>query len=496
MRKTISHGTADDMLDAFQSKLNMLENSTNRDVESSTSVVAANKRSKSAHGTADQMLAAFEKRVGELEGNVDAASRIEASDDLVEYLSPEDEERYIHTLVGDTNSELEDLDIFDSWTWDYDKNNITLTTVKDTQVEEYTIPRKDLKFNWDNIEEDVQYIMQAVTDIEMDDAADGEYDKSIESAEDVVGATINDDIDDKSVVIPEYAKTRFYADAQGAFGGDEKDVYSLEDIMIMWNSEHNNDPSMSVYDSFDEWWSDTEKWLKPSSAPQEGDDDEMFTDHDGVFGNPGDVISKRDMRDYWEDNYESDPSLIEFNSFEDWWSATEAMLQPVEDEGVMSATSINASSNFYALVATDGEPVLVFEADDLDDANAQVADYNNLYRVDYSAEYDDAVDVEGLEFVGRLSDLEGPVGSSFTEIASKQVLDSDGFMTDYTMYRDTETGEYVFVFGDKDAYTPDQGDFDWSCDTEEEAWDWFNDYTGFESEYEDDEYDYEDDEML
>lgn len=65
---------------------------------------------------------------------------------------------------------------------------------------------------------------------------------------------------------------------------------------------------------------------------------------------------------------------------------------------------------------------------------------------------------------------------TFIEIASKSVEDSDGFLTDYTMYRDTETGEYVFVLGDKDAYSPEDGNFDWSCDTEKEAWDWFNSY--------------------
>lgn len=417
MRKMVSHGTADDMLDAFQSKLNMLENATNKDVESSTSVNAANKRTKYAHGTADQMLSAFEKKVAELKGDVSASSTVEAAYKTVES-DPTNVDRYIHTLIGDTNAELEDLDIFDSWTWEYDDTDLVLTTVKDSAVEEYTVPRADLKFDWDMMEEDVQYIVRAITNPGED-----------EFAEDVTSATVIEaSEDDKSVVIPNYAKTELYADSQGAFGGNENDIYSLEDLMIIWNSDHNSDPSMQTYDSFEEWWADTE-----------------------------------------------------------------AMLEPVNDQSVMSATAVDASSDLYALVATDGEPLLVFEADDLDDANAQVADYNNLYRTDYSAEYEDAVDVESAEFVGRLSDLEDRVGSSFTEIASKQVQDSDGFMTDYTMYRDTETGEYVFVFGDKDIYTPEQGDFDWSCDEGEEAWDWFYDYTGFSEEDEGND-EYEDDE--
>lgn len=446
-----------------------------------------------SHGTADQMIDAFEAKIAQLEGDVSASSKVEGAEepeDIVDYLSPKDAERFIHTLIGDVNTELEDLDIFSSWSWDYTETDIVLTAVIDTEVEEYTIPREDLTFDWDTMEQDVQYIVRAITNPDED-----------EFAEDVTSATIIEGStdDDKSVVIPESAKTEYYADAQGTFGGDENDIYSLEDLMIMWNSEHNNDPSMMEYDTFEDWWEDTKRWMKPSSAPEEGEDDEMFTDNDGIFGEPGEIISKRDFRNYYEDNHDNDPSLAGFDSFEDWWAATELMLEPVDSGDVMSASEVDASSRFYALVAEDGEPLLIFEADDLDDANAQVADYNNLYNTDYTAEYDDAVDTEGLDIVGRLSDEEAPVGSGFTEIASKEVQDADGFMTDYTMYRDTQTGEYVFVFGDKDIYKPESGDFDWSCDTEQEAWDWFNDYQGFaeedEDEYDEDEYDEYDEEM-
>lgn len=93
-------------------------------------------------------------------------------------------------------------------------------------------------------------------------------------------------------------------------------------------------------------------------------------------------------------------------------------------------------------------------------------------------------------------------------VTSKQVQDSDGFWTDYTMYAhiqaptdvwydllknemtsiedipDEYITEYVFVFGDNDMYDPNDGmtSFDWECDSEKEAWDWFQDYTGFGDE--------------
>ena len=64
------------------------------------------------------------------------------------------------------------------------------------------------------------------------------------------------------------------------------------------------------------------------------------------------------------------------------------------------------------------------------------------------------------------------------EMNSKSVRDSDGFLTDYTWYRNNETGQNVFVFGDKDLYGPEDGYFDWECDTDMEGFEWFKNYTG------------------
>lgn len=70
-------------------------------------------------------------------------------------------------------------------------------------------------------------------------------------------------------------------------------------------------------------------------------------------------------------------------------------------------------------------------------------------------------------------------------IKSKSVKDMDGFNTDYTMYKDVVTDKYVFVFGDNDIYGPEEGYFDWECDTEAEAEEWFNSYNGFDDEDDD-----------
>ena len=80
------------------------------------------------------------------------------------------------------------------------------------------------------------------------------------------------------------------------------------------------------------------------------------------------------------------------------------------------------------------------------------------------------------------------IKSGWEEVASKNVFDSDGFLTDYVWY--TDGNKHIFVFGDSDRYRPEDGDFDWEIDIIEgkeveaykEAQDWFNSYKGFEEE--------------
>ena len=68
----------------------------------------------------------------------------------------------------------------------------------------------------------------------------------------------------------------------------------------------------------------------------------------------------------------------------------------------------------------------------------------------------------------------------YDEIATKLVHDCSGFLTEYTMYLNIQNGEYVFIFGDKDIYTPEEDEPDWVCDSKEEAWEWFEAYQGVE----------------
>lgn len=65
-------------------------------------------------------------------------------------------------------------------------------------------------------------------------------------------------------------------------------------------------------------------------------------------------------------------------------------------------------------------------------------------------------------------------------IDSKSVMDSDGFYTDYTLYKDNSNGTYFCMFGDVDLYEPDPDYADETFETEREAIEWFSQYKGFD----------------
>lgn len=70
-------------------------------------------------------------------------------------------------------------------------------------------------------------------------------------------------------------------------------------------------------------------------------------------------------------------------------------------------------------------------------------------------------------------------------VRSKQVYDLDGFLTDYTLWYNNETGDWCTIFGDNDLYQPWDSDHDMDFESEDEAQDWFDDYR---TEDEDDDY--------
>lgn len=107
---------------------------------------------------------------------------------------------------------------------------------------------------------------------------------------------------------------------------------------------------------------------------------------------------------------------------------------------------------------------------------------DTMHKIDeYRNEYVDSCnDVQASEEYDQvLDDYYGPDrhSSEWEFMDRKQVLDYNGFYTDYTLYHNKETGEWVTVFGDRDLYRPEDGNFDAEFDTEWEAREWFDSYS-------------------
>lgn len=69
--------------------------------------------------------------------------------------------------------------------------------------------------------------------------------------------------------------------------------------------------------------------------------------------------------------------------------------------------------------------------------------------------------------------------SEWEFIKGKMIKDSDGFLTSYDWYRNTDSGLNIFMFGEDEA-DPDYAD--WETESDAEAEDWFNSYKGFDEE--------------
>ena len=119
-------------------------------------------------------------------------------------------------------------------------------------------------------------------------------------------------------------------------------------------------------------------------------------------------------------------------------------------------------------------------------ASSQLSNKLTSYLIDKlnSALTTSSDDIKSSSYGGAF-DIEDDQYSAWKELASKSVEDSDGFYTDYTLYTDGQT--YICMFGDKNLYEPDASYADYETESEQDAWDWFNSYTGFADE--EDEYD-------
>ena len=114
---------------------------------------------------------------------------------------------------------------------------------------------------------------------------------------------------------------------------------------------------------------------------------------------------------------------------------------------------------------------IIVEFSDMEDSYTAYIPLDDLIMdYEYSAQDMNTV----IRYIRQAMESDG-----YRFVSSKDVTDSDGFITKYTWYK-SEDGNNVFVFGDPDMYRPEDGNFDYETDNDEVAQEWFNSYTGFD----------------
>lgn len=113
-------------------------------------------KNKYSKGTVEQMMAAIDRRITELGGSA-AEEPVSSAINIDE---ANFDERYIHTLIGDLDSELGEY--FDSLTFATTNDALIVTTVDAEDIHDFTVPYADLKFAYDKIDDDIEYICDEI----------------------------------------------------------------------------------------------------------------------------------------------------------------------------------------------------------------------------------------------------------------------------------------------------------------------------------------------
>ena len=89
-----------------------------------------------------------------------ASNNINSASTCVNAATDVDTERYVHSLVGDVQSELSSE--VDSIQFELDSNDLYVTVTFMSVTREYVFNTSELTMNWDNIDEDVAYIVNTI----------------------------------------------------------------------------------------------------------------------------------------------------------------------------------------------------------------------------------------------------------------------------------------------------------------------------------------------
>lgn len=140
--------------------------------------------------------------------------------------------------------------------------------------------------------------------------------------------------------------------------------------------------------------------------------DECFRDVHGLFGDVGEILTIAQMREYWEENKDRDPVLMEYRNYKEWLKDTLSNMESVDDtdiesnEAIMSADDATYDDRYLHTLIGDIQSEIEHEVEtiefDQDDSNL----YMTVVYMDMVKEYKIPFDDLSFEFDTIESDVE------------------------------------------------------------------------------------------
>ena len=232
-----------------------------------------------------------------------------------------------------------------------------------------------------------------------------------------------------------------------------------------------------------------EKWVKEYKNSKDKDAFERLlpTLEDNILDYKSEIEEKiKDFDKYWEvhkkamlDNISEAVSILKNIGIPRLDSKLEKLDESYSDDewidkmweafqGISGIEDISEGKNPNTYVVT-------FDTEGSATARARIL-LKALIKADLDIELDSSNGSNVFTFTTATSEWEF--------IKGKMIKDSDGFLTSYDWYRNTDSGLNIFMFGEDEA-DPDYAD--WETESDAEAEDWFNSYNGFNDEEELDE---------
>ena len=140
--------------------------------------------------------------------------------------------------------------------------------------------------------------------------------------------------------------------------------------------------------------------------------DECFKDVNGLFGDVGEILTIAQMREYWEENKDSDPVLMDYRNYKEWLKDTLDNMESVDNidiessEAIMSADDATDDARYLHTLIGDIQSEIEHEVEtiqfDQDDSNL----YMTVVYMDMVKEYKIPFDDLSFEFDNIESDVE------------------------------------------------------------------------------------------